>query len=383
MFAIVLRIGNTIGGLMKESNAIREKQITRTSLIGILANVFLASFKAVSGLLAGSISIILDAVNNLTDALSSTITIAGIKLARKKPDRNHPYGHGRIEYFSAIIIAIIIVTAGVTSLIESVRKFFDPVVPEYSVLTVIIIIIAIITKLILGRFVSSQGHKLNSEALTASGADATMDAILSASTLLGAAITLIWHISVDAYIGAAISAFIIKAGIEMLMSPISQVIGTRPDSEITTGIKRTVRSIPGVLGAYDLILHDYGHDSAIGSIHIEIDKDMSAQELHRLTMTIQHTIFEEYHVTLTVGIYSVDTSDSMRAHIFEIVKGLDGVIGTHGFYRDEEHMTLYFDTVITFNILDKEAFAREISAGIEAEYPGYNIVVHFDTDYSD
>ena len=165
---------------------IREKAITRTSIIGIVTNVFLAAFKAGAGLIAGSISVVLDAVNNLTDAFSSIITILGIKLAKKKPDEKHPYGYGRIEYFSTILIAVIVLSAGVASLVESVKKIFSPTLPEYSLVTVIIIVISVITKLVLGRFVKGQGEKYASDALVASGSDASFDAIISASTLIGA-----------------------------------------------------------------------------------------------------------------------------------------------------------------------------------------------------
>ena len=144
-----------------EDKAERSKQITRTSTIGIITNVFLSGFKAAVGLITGSLAIILDAVNNLTDALSSVITIAGIKLARKKPDAKHPFGHGRIEYFSAIVISLIVLVTGATSLVESIKKIFEPTLPEYSAAAIVIICVAIVTKLLLGRFVKKQGEKYN------------------------------------------------------------------------------------------------------------------------------------------------------------------------------------------------------------------------------
>ena len=196
----------------------REKQITKTSFIGIGANLMLAGFKAAAGLIAGSVAIVLDAINNLTDALSSVITIVGIKLAKRPPDKSHPFGHGRIEYLSALIIAAIVLSAGVMSLVESVKKIITPELPDYSAVTLVIIGVAVVTKLILGRFVKSRGVKYNSDALVAAGADATFDAILSLSTLIAAVIAMIWDISVDGIVGALISVFIIKAGIEMLQS---------------------------------------------------------------------------------------------------------------------------------------------------------------------
>ena len=309
---------------------IREKAITRTSIIGIVTNVFLAAFKAGAGLIAGSISVVLDAVNNLTDAFSSIITILGIKLAKKKPDEKHPYGYGRIEYFSTILIAVIVLSAGVASLVESVKKIFSPTLPEYSLVTVIIIVISVITKLVLGRFVKGQGEKYASDALVASGSDASFDAIISASTLIGAGITYFLHFSVDGILGAIISAFIVKAGVEMMLEAVSHVIGKRPDSAITGEIKATVNAIPGVLGTYDLILHNYGPDSAIGSLHVEVSGDMTATQLHALTQKIQRAVLEKFHIFMTVGIYAVEQENaeviSMRSKIGEICKGHEGVV---------------------------------------------------------
>ena len=224
---------------------LREKQITKTSLIGIIANIFLAGFKALVGLISGSIAIVLDAVNDLADALSSVITIAGIKLAKRKPDNDHPFGHGRVEYFSAILISGIVLAAGIMSLVESVKKIINPEMPNYTAATVIIVAVAVIVKLLLGRYVKAQGVKYNSDALIASGSDASFDAIISASTLLGAAITLIFKITVDGIIGAIISIFIVKAGIELFMEALSSVMGARPDSETTKAIKQTIRDIDG------------------------------------------------------------------------------------------------------------------------------------------
>ncbi|MCR5458566.1 MAG: cation diffusion facilitator family transporter [Acetatifactor sp.] len=368
-------------------NMVREKAITRTSIIGICTNVFLAAFKAGAGLVAGSISIVLDAVNNLTDAFSSVITILGIKLAKKKPDENHPYGYGRIEYFSTILIALIVFAAGATSLVESVKKIFSPTLPEYTLVTVIIIVTSVITKLILGRYVKGQGEKYASDALVASGSDASFDAIISASTLVGAAVTFFLHVSVDGIIGAVISAFIVKAGFEMMVEAISHVIGKRPESAITGEIKQTVNAIPGVLGTYDLILHNYGPDSAIGSLHVEVDGKMTATELHALTQKVQRAVLEKFHIFVTVGIYAVDLENEekvqMREKIVQVSKGHEGVLNCHGIFIDLEEKFLSFDVTMDFSIQDKQKMSETIKKEVEEIYPGFMINVNCDTNYSE
>ena len=150
----------------------RSQKIIRTSIIGIVANVLLAAFKAAVGILASSVAIVMDALNNLSDALSSVITIIGTKLSERPADREHPFGFGRVEYFSAIIIAVLVLSAGITSLIESVKKIFNPTEPEYTTVTLIVIVVAIVVKLVLGQYVKRQGHQLKSDALIASGSDA-------------------------------------------------------------------------------------------------------------------------------------------------------------------------------------------------------------------
>ncbi|MBQ4240571.1 MAG: cation transporter, partial [Oscillospiraceae bacterium] len=243
---------------MTGSDSSREKTIIRTSIIGITANVFLAAFKTVIGILTKSIAIVLDAVNNISDAGSSLITIIGTKLAGREPDKKHPFGYGRIEYLSAMIISMIVLYAGVTSFIESVKQIIDPQTPEYNTVSLIIVAVAVVVKIILGRYVKGVGEKVNSDSLVNSGEDATLDSVISASTLVAAGIFLLSGVSLEAWLGAVISAVIIKSGVEMLRDTISQILGEKNDPELTASIKRTVSSFPQVHGAYDLVLNNYG-----------------------------------------------------------------------------------------------------------------------------
>ena len=367
-----------------ENNNIREKQITRTSVIGIVANIFLAGFKALVGLLSHSIAIVLDAVNNLTDALSSVITILGVKLAKRRPDEKHPFGYGRIEYFSAVLIAAIVLAAGATSLIESVKKVIHPEAPDYSLVTLIIVAVAVVVKLLLGRYVKGQGEKYNSEALVASGSDASFDAIISASTLVGAVINLLFHLNLDGIIGAVISVFILKAGLEMLMDSVSDIMGARPDSEITKEIRETVTAVPGVLGAYDLILHNYGPDQAIGSIHVEVSDALDGKSLHVMTKAIQTAVLEKFRVFLTVGFYAVDESRKAERETIEAVcKQHPGVLGIHGLFFDEEKKCLNFDVLTDFTVHDRAGLIRQLQQELAPKFADYAIIINFDTNYTD
>lgn len=372
---------------MGQKISIRDKEITKTSIIGIVTNILLSAFKAAVGLLANSIAIVLDAVNNLSDALSSVITIIGVKIAHRKPDKKHPYGHGRVEYLSGIIIAGIVFAAGVLSLIESIKKILEPEVANYSFVTILIVCVAIVTKLILGRYVKSQGEKYRSDALIASGADASFDAIISASTLVGAIVTMIWGISLDGYIGAIISIFIIKAGVELITQPVSQMLGARANVELTKNIKEQIKTIDGVLGAYDLVLHDYGPDKVIGSVHISVDENLSAREIHLLTQRAQQHIYEQFSIYLTFGIYAVCNGDDevghMQKELTEIVNPIEGVIQTHGIFIDVERKRISFDVVMDFNVPDRELFVKQIIERVKERFNEYQVSVNLDVDYSD
>ena len=229
----------------------REKIVIKTSVIGIITNIFLAAFKAGIGLLSNSIAIVLDAVNNISDAGSSIITIVGTKLAGKAPDKKHPFGHGRIEYLSAMMIAVIILYAGTTSLIESVKQIIKPETPDYNPTSLIIIAVAVVVKIALGAYVKKVGEKVKSDSLVNSGADATLDAVISFSTLVAAVIFMVFNLALEAYLGAVIAAIIIKSGIEMLRGTISQLLGEQNDLEVAKAIKKTVMGFKNVLGVYD------------------------------------------------------------------------------------------------------------------------------------
>lgn len=366
----------------------REKTIIRTSIIGIVTNVLLAGFKATVGIISHSIAIVLDAVNNISDAGSSLITIVGTKLAGKEPDKKHPFGYGRIEYLSAMIIAVLILYAGITSFVESAKQIAAPETPDYSPVSLIVVAVAVAVKIILGRYVKNVGLKVNSDSLVNSGEDATLDSVISASTLVAAGIFLIFHVSLEAWLGLIISAVIIKSGIEMLGSTISQILGERNDTELAKEIKSTVLSFPDVQGAYDLVLNNYGPDSWNGSIHIEVPDTYSADQLDRLIREITVKVFHEHNVILTaIGVYSVNTTDheiiETKKKVQEIVMSVEHVLQMHGFYLVKESKTIRFDIVVSFDAPDRKAVYASVLEAVGKRYPDYRLQVTMDTDFAE
>ena len=351
----------------------RNQRIVRTSIIGIAANLVLVAFKTAVGLATNSIAVILDAVNNLSDALSSIITIIGTRLSGKRPDKKHPYGHGRIEYLTSVVISVIVLLAGLTSLRESLEKTVHPEETSYTALS-------------LGRYVKKVGEEINAGTLIASGSDASFDAVLSFSTLVAAAAKLLWNWQIEGILGVVISAFIIKAGVEMLMDPINSIIGTRADAELSVPLREMICSFPEVRGAYDLTLHNYGPSQTIGSVHIEVADSMTARKIHYLTRCISAKAFEEYGVILTIGVYAANDSSPELTEIRRTTEALAAqkpeILQMHGFFGDEEQKFVLFDLIVDFSA-DANAIKREITDELMKKYPKYRFDIVLDSDYSD
>ena len=380
-------VRNELSEELTSNDTSREKTIVRTSIIGIVANVFLAAFKAVIGLMTHSIAIVLDAVNNISDAGSSLITIIGTKLAGREPDKKHPFGYGRIEYLSAMIISVIVLYAGVTSFTESVKKIISPQTPEYTVVSLVIVAVAVAVKIVLGRYVKSVGTKVNSDSLVNSGEDATLDSIISASTLVAAVIFMIFGLSLEAWLGAVISLVIIKSGFEMLKDTISQILGERSDPDLAKSIKQTVADFDGVEGAYDLVLNNYGPDSWNGSVHIEVPDTYSADQLDRLIREIQMAVYSKHLVILTaIGVYSINTKDeeakAVEQKVREIVFSHDHVLQLHGFYLTKETNTIRFDVVISFDAPNRREAYQSIVSDVQKAFPDHQLQIALDTDFS-
>lgn len=363
----------------------RKKIIIKTSIVGILTNVMLVIFKSIVGFFTNSIAIILDAINNLTDVFSSLVTIIGAKLANKAPDKKHPYGHGRIEYFTAIIIAVIILVAGAMAIKESIEKIINPAETNYSIVSLVIITVAVFAKIFLSRYVKKKGKEVNSQSLIASGEDAFMDSILSFSTLIAGIITLIWNFRIEGYLGVIIGGFIIKTSIEILTEAINSILGTRVDSELSKSIKKRMTTFKEVQGVYDLNLHNYGPNNTVGSAHIQVRNDMTAEEIHVLTREIEYEIFEKFGIILTIGIYAANDKGefgNIKKELSKILKEYKEVLELHGFYVDKED-NVYFDLIIDFEVEDKEALKDEIVSRIREKYPKYSYNVIIDSDITD
>lgn len=365
----------------------RQDEIIRTGYIGIGTNLVTAAFKAVVGVVSGSMAIVLDAVNNTADALSSLITIVGVKLAGRPADDKHPFGYGRIEYFTAIIISAMILFAGITSLVESVKGIINPAEQEYTTVGLCIIAAAVVVKFFLGVYTKRKGQEFSSDSLISSGTESLMDCIVSVATIVSAILMLLFGWNIDSWLAAAISCLIIKAGVEMLMSPVNELLGKRNDPELIASIKSKVRKVEGVRGVYDVVLHDYGPEQKIGALHVEVDDNICANDFHKITRSIQNIMRHEYGIFTTVGFYAHHpdgTPAAMEeAKVREHVMGLDGVLGMHGFHVDHTERVLSFDIVYSFRLSHPITLRNDVKEWLQADYAGYDIYIGLDRNFSE
>ncbi len=366
----------------------RLKTILRASITAIIVNAALAIFKAIVGLLTNSIAITMDAVNNFTDAGSSLITIISSYFAAKQPDKKHPFGYGRLEYLGTLVIAGLIIYAGITALVESVKQIFNPDKPEYTAVSLIIIAVAVVGKLLLMIYTTNVGKKTNSDSLIAAGKEAIGDVAVSAATLVAAFVYIFLSVSVEAYLGALISILIIKSGVEILHETIGKILGTAGDITLLKDIKKTITSYEGVYGAYDVVIHNYGPDTYLASAHVEVNDTMTVNEFDIITRKIQEDVFEKHGVYLTaLGVYSVNTRDEDVIRIREDVRSIAAenpfVRQLHGFYMDSEKKYMRFDLVISFDAKNRKEVYDSVLAEVKKHYPDYEISPGLDTDYNE
>lgn len=368
-------------------NKIREQGIVKTSIVGIIGNIVLVAFKAFVGFLSGSIAIVMDALNNFTDALSSIVTIIGTKLSGKKPTKEHPFGFGRVEYITSIIIGAIILFAGGTALYESIVAIIDyyksGTKPEYTAVSVVIISVAMIIKIAIGLFFVKKSRKFSSEALKASGYDALLDSVLSFSTIIGMVSMLAFNFYIEGYISVLISIFILKTGFEVVKEALDSLIGVSLGKDYKKEIKEKVASVDGVLGVYDLILNTYGNNKVIGSVHVGVRANMTTFEIQKLERAIATILYMEYGIIMTVGIYVEDaTSENaskIKRDLLEITKDYSNIHQVHGFFVDEDNKVIGYDLV--FGYEDSNNIQKDVDAKLKEKHNEYTIASNIDYEY--
>lgn len=354
----------------------RERQIIGVSIKNIVGNVALAGAKGVVGVTTGSIAIVLDAINSLADALTAIIAIIGTKWAAKSANREHPFGYGRMEYLTSILIASIILSIGISSFVESVRSIIHPTTPEYSVMALVVVAIAAAVKFGLGVYTKRAGARLSSGSLIGSGTDSLMDGCVSAATCLAGVLYLTFGIAIESYLAAVISLLIIKSGTELLIDTSSKLLGERVSPSVAEKVERAAREVDEVRLASSLVLLDFGPDSTGGAIHVTVDGQMTVAEFDRVARNVQKRVYETCGVKLA-GVTPYpdvpldDDVRDIRATIGRIVWQHEHVVELRGLYMDPNTHVARFDAIIEFGTYDPLELRDQIVANCEAKCPDW------------
>jgi cation diffusion facilitator family transporter len=363
----------------------RLSRIKRTSLLGVGVNVAIAALKIVVGLLASSVAIVSEGMNNAADALTSALTLIGVKLSEKHPDAKHPFGYGRLEYLAALIIAVIILVTGVEMLIESVKGVFHPVNLSISYLSLAVVAGTAVIKFALGVYTIAMGRKAKSKALEAVGLECRNDAFVSAVTIGSCVVFLIWGVSVDAYVAILLSGLIVKTGIGVLRSTVSDLLGRAGDAELAERLYRRIRATEGVINAADMMLHNYGPEAWSGSVNVEIDHRKSVAEVYAILHDLQLRIMHEDKVTMVFGVYAVDNdseaSVKIRQTVAEFVRAHEHVISFHAVYIDPATNKIYCDLVVDYNLKSWDNLRKEFLSYMSKYFGDQEIELTIETEF--
>ncbi len=371
--------------LFRQDPESREGVITMTSGLGIVVNILIAALKVLVGAATASIAIISEGVNNATDAATSVLTLVGAKLSSRRPTEKHPFGYGRIEYLTGLIIAALILFTGFELLTESVKLIFNPSPLALTEVTLVIIAVTALIKFLLGVYTIKKGKSVSSDSLTAVGIECRNDSFVSLITLLSAGIFLIFDFSVDAYAGILTSAIVLKAGFDVLKETVSNLLGKSGDHELAITLYRMIVGTEGILGAADMMLHNYGPDAYSGSVNVEIRHDENIGDIYRRIHALQLKIMHEYHVTMVFGIYAVDDKTEearqMRRVIGSFVAEREHIKSFHALYHDQSENRIYCDFIVDYALRDYEGLEREFLAYMKEHYPEDSIELTVETEF--
>lgn len=367
---------------------VRDQYGKLAGIVGIISNSILCIAKILVGFISGSIAIVADGVNNLADASSSLITLAGFKLASMPEDEEHPYGHARIEYLSGMAVSVMIILVGVELGKSSIDKIINPSPLEFSWTLVLVLIFAIAIKIWQALFNISAGKKIDSVALIATGTDSRNDVISTTVVLAGVLIGHFANVQIDGYLGLLVALFILWSGISLVKETISPLLGEAPDPELVDQIAQIAKSHEGILDIHDLVVHNYGPGKIFASIHLEVDASVDVMVSHDLIDNIEHDIANELNINITAHMDPVDLSTPYRDEVMQLIKDaiepLDGVIGMHDLrmVTGPTHTNVIFDVVISSGCkMQCEEIKDVIDKNIQKKYPNFFTVIDFDKSY--
>ncbi|MBQ9956184.1 MAG: cation transporter [Ruminococcus sp.] len=368
---------------------VRERYGTLSSIVGIFCNILLFLLKYIMGTLSNSIAIVSDAFNNLSDSASCIVTLMGYKISAKPADKDHPFGHGRMEYLTSLIIATVIIVMGVELMKSSVSKIISPEEVEFRAVVLISLILSVAVKLWLSRFNTVLGKKINSTVMLATAKDSKNDVVATAITIVSLICSLFTDLPVDGVIGIIVSLFVLKAGIEIIRDTVDELLGKPADAEITRQICNIVCRDSRIIGIHDLIIHNYGPGNMFGSCHAEIRSDEDFISAHDLIDRIEHEIHNKLKISMSIHMDPIETDNAQINHCKTVVSGILRKISPRLSFHDfravtgDTHTNLIFDVVIPFDMeLSNSEIKKQIDNALADEPVKYYTVITFDREYT-
>ena len=368
-------------------SAVRQSYGMLTGAVGIVLNLILFGGKLFAGIITGAISITADAVNNLSDAGSSLVTMAGMRMAGRPADKEHPFGHGRLEYVSGLIVSFIILLMGYELGKDSIMKIIHPEEVTFSLLSVGILVASVLVKFYICIYNRKFGKLINSSAMKATAMDSLSDCISTAAVIIGLLVFAVFNVNIDGYVGVLVAVFILKTGIEAAKESLAPLIGQPPEKEFVDGIEKTVMEYEGVVGIHDLIVHNYGVGNNIISLHAEVPSEMGFMEAHELVDLIENDLREKYGALATVHMDPVETMNEVanehKALVKKIISEISPSISMHDFRMTDgiKNRNLIFDVVVPYSLKISDAeIKRLISEKIKNEDENLNAVITVDKE---
>ena len=372
-----------------KDNAVRERYGYLSSAVGLVCNLLLFVVKLIMGTLTGSIAITADAFNNLSDMGSCTVTFVGFRMASRPADEDHPFGHGRIEYISGLIISFFIMLVGVEIVKSSIDKIFAPEPVEFSFVALAALLVSIGVKLWMGRFNGVLGRRIDSAAMRASATDSISDCVSTGATALGLVLSLWLPFSIDGYLGVAVGCFVLYSGFGIAKDTVGQLLGGRPDPELVRAATDILMSYDIVQGVHDLIIHSYGPGRAMGSAHVEIPENYNLLKAHDIIDNAEKEIQSKLHMPFTIHLDPVATDspevNSMRLEVERIVAEVSPKLSIHDFRMvvGDTHTNLIFDVLVPFDCTEKNVtLKKRIDEKVSQLGEHYFTVITFDRSYT-
>ncbi|MCR1954324.1 cation diffusion facilitator family transporter [Clostridioides mangenotii] len=370
---------------------VRNKYGYLAGVVGILMNFLLFGFKLAIGLLTSSIAVMADAFNNLSDMASSIVTIIGFKLSSVPPDEEHPFGHGRLEYISALVVAFMVMLVGVQFIKSSFERILNPVPIKFEIIPFIILLISILIKIWLSRFNNFIGKKIDSSALKAAALDAMGDVVTSSCVVLSFLAAKFTSIPIDGYVGIVVALLILYAGFSLVKDTINPLLGEAPDEELVNSIIDGLMSYDMVIGVHDLIIHNYGVGKSIASIHAEIPSDKDILDIHEIIDTAERELSEKLKIYLVIHMDPVNVQDEeiyeTRQELEDMLKQNPYILSIHDFriVGKGERKNLIFDVVVDPNELDrnvtKDEIKKNITKLVKEAHPCYGCIIGIDRKF--